>query len=285
MSKLADAKREPFATHPTIGRCDAEATRVVHVGDVAFGGSEFVVIAGPCAVESREQIEDIARSMAKHHAKVLRGGAFKPRTNPHTFRGLGFEGVELLRRASVKSGLPFVTEVLSPADVGELGPRVDAFQVGARNMQNFALLDELGRQSKPVLLKRGFGATLSEWLHAAEYVAQGGNTEIILCERGIRSFGGETRFVLDLAGALWAKQHCVLPVVIDPSHATGDPALVAPLTRAAAAAGLDGVMVEVHPDPSVALSDGGQALMVDEFATLMSSLRLVCEAVERPLAS
>ena len=266
-----------------VGREISRLTRPVRIGEVAFGGAAFVVIAGPCAVESAEQIESAARSVASHRGKVLRGGAFKPRTDPHSFRGLGLEGVELLRRASLKSGLPFVTEVLAPEHVPTLEPRVDAFQVGARNMQNFALLEALGRQSKPVLLKRGFGSTLTEWLHAAEYVVSAGNEAIILCERGIRSFGSETRFVLDLAGALWAKTHSQLPVIVDPSHATGDPTLVPALARAAAAAGLDGVMVEVHPEPDNALSDGHQALTLDEFARMTNELRVICDAVGRPL--
>ena len=264
-----------------VGRAEGSSSHPVAVGDVVFGAHEFVVIAGPCAVETREQIEEAARGVALHGGRVLRGGAFKPRTSPYSFQGLGLEGVELLRRASLKAGLPFVTEVMSPADVGELEARVDAFQVGTRNMHNLALLEELGRQHKPVLLKRGFGATLHEWLNAAEYIARGGNEAIILCERGIRSFGDQTRFVLDLAGAVWAKQHSVLPVIIDPSHATGTRSLIAPLTLAAAAAGLDGVMVEVHPDPAVALSDADQALTPDDFSAMMRALGPVCEAVGR----
>ena len=284
MSKIAaDIESRRGSDLPLVGRTD-HARRPLSVGDVEFGGEEFVVIAGPCAVESREQIEETARFVGQHGGRVLRGGAFKPRTSPYSFQGLGHDGVELLKRASLKAGLPFVTEVMSVADIERLAPRVDAFQVGTRNMHNFPLLEALGQQQKPVLLKRGFGATLREWLLAAEYVARGGNDQIILCERGIRSFSDETRFVLDLAGALWTRQHCELPVIIDPSHATGDPALIAPLCRAALAAGLDGVIVEVHPDPGAALSDGDQALTFDDFTAIMDSLPAIASAVGRTVS-
>lgn len=284
MSKFAaDIEAQAEGEFPRVGATPDGARAVVRIGDVEVGGDAYVVIAGPCAVESRDQIEVTARWVQDHGGAILRGGAYKPRTSPYSFQGLGAEGVELLRRASLKAGLPFVTEVLSPADVDALSPRVDAFQVGTRNMHNFALLDALGRQPKPVLLKRGFGATLREWVLAAEYVARGGNDQIILCERGIRSFSEETRFVLDLGGAIWAQQHTRLPVIVDPSHATGDPTLVAPLCRAALAAGLDGVMVEVHPDPAGALSDGDQALRFTEFEALMTSLRPIAAAVGRTL--
>lgn len=281
MSKIAaDIESRRDAELPLVGRAGQERA-IVHIGDVPLGGDEFVVIAGPCAVESREQIEATAGHVASVGGRVLRGGAFKPRTSPYSFQGLGDEGVELLRRASLKAGLPFVTEVLSVADVEKLSPRVDAFQVGARSMQNFALLEALGEQDRPVLLKRGFGATIREWLLAAEYIARGGNEDIVLCERGIRSFGDETRFVLDLAGAIWAQQRTKLPVIIDPSHATGTPALIGPLCLAAAAAGLDGVIVEVHPDPESALSDGDQALTFVDFENIVRSVRPVAAAVGR----
>lgn len=270
---------------PHVGRAADGATRRVSIGDVSFGGDEFVVIAGPCAVESREQIEASARLVRKAGARVLRGGAFKPRTSPYSFQGLGMEGIEHLRRASLRAGMPFVTEVMSVGDVAELAPRVDAFQVGTRNMHNFALLEELGRQPKPVLLKRGFGATLREWLGAAEYIASGGNLDIILCERGIRSFGDETRFVLDLAGALWAKRESQLPVIVDPSHATGLPGLVDPLARATLACGLDGVMVEAHPTPETALSDRAQALTPDMLSAMIEGLRPIAPAVGREIGS
>jgi 3-deoxy-7-phosphoheptulonate synthase len=286
MSKIAaDIESRRAGDLPLVGRSESGTRRIVKVGDVAVGGEEFIVMAGPCAVESREQIEQAARHVDEHGGRILRGGAFKPRTSPYSFQGLGAEGVELLRRASLKAGLPFVTEVMSVDDIDLLAPRVDAFQVGTRNMHNFALLDALGQQSTPILLKRGFGATLREWLLAAEYVARGGNENIILCERGIRSFGNETRFVLDLAGAIWAQQHSSLPVIIDPSHATGDPALIGPLCRAAVAAGIDGVIVEVHPDPGSALSDGDQALTFDSFEAIMASLPPIAAAVGRTMTT
>lgn len=285
MSKIAaDIQTRRSGDLPLVGPTETGERRPVSVGDVAVGGDAFVVMAGPCAVESKEQIEAAARHVQTHGGRVLRGGAFKPRTSPYSFQGLGDEGVELLRRASLKAGLPFVTEVMSVADIELLGPRVDAFQVGTRNMHNFPLLEALGNQGKPILLKRGFGATLREWVLAAEYVARGGNENIILCERGIRSFSPETRFVLDLAGAIWARQHTSLPVIIDPSHATGDPQLIGPLCRAAVAAGVDGVIIEVHPDPASALSDGDQALTFDQFESIMDSLGPIATAVGRTLA-
>jgi len=282
MSKIAaDLKDHLDGEFPLVGATSTRST--VTIGDVVIGERDFVVIAGPCAVETRDQIETTARWIRQHGARILRGGAFKPRTSPYSFQGLGEEGVELLRRASLKAGVPFVTEVLAPSDIELLAPRVDAFQVGTRNMHNFALLDALGRQDKPVVLKRGFGATLREWILAAEHVARGGNDRIVLCERGIRSFGEETRFVLDLGGALWVRERTRLPVIVDPSHATGTPSLVGPLCRAALAAGLDGVMIEVHPDPSTALSDGDQALEFGAFAELMEQLGPIATAVGRGL--
>lgn len=282
---MADAKvaipvSEESSPYPLIARQGA-ANALVSIGDVVFGGSEFVVIAGPCAVESQEQIEHAARMVQQTGGRVLRGGAFKPRTSPYSFQGLGLEGIEYLRRASLKAEIPFITEVMTVDSVEELEARVDAFQIGTRNMHNFDLLRAIGETRKPVMLKRGFGATLKEWMFAAEYIAKGGNSNIILCERGIRSFAPETRFTLDLAGAVWAKQESCLPVIIDPSHATGLPQLISPLTRAAAAAGLDGVMVEIHDDPSQALSDGDQALTMRQFETLIRELKPVVEAMGR----
>lgn len=281
---MADAKAAIPVTntdsaYPLVARQTARHT--VRISDVEFGSDEFVVIAGPCAVESQDQIENAARVVQSLGARVLRGGAFKPRTSPYSFQGLGLEGIELLRRASLKAELPFITEVMSVDQVSELEPRVDAFQIGTRNMHNFELLKAIGETQKPVMLKRGFGATLREWVLAAEYIAKGGNHNIILCERGIRSFDPETRFTLDLAGAIWAKQETKLPVIIDPSHGTGLPELIDPLARAAAAAGLDGIMVEIHDDPDQALSDGDQALTSRQFKTLMSNLAPIVEAVGR----
>ncbi len=268
---------------PRIGRRSDGRRNIVSIKDVAFGGNTIPIIAGPCAVESQSLIDEAAREVASRGAAVLRGGAFKPRTSPDSFQGLGMEGVEMMRDAARAHEMPFVTEVMSPKMVEEMGALVDAFQVGARNMQNFALLEALGRADKPVLLKRHFGSTPTEWLMAAEHIASGGNERIILCERGIRAFGDETRFTLDIAGALWARKHSRLPVVVDPSHAIGVPELLAPAAAAAIAAGLDGVMVEVHPRPSCARCDADQALTPQEFGALVGRVKPF--AVERPLAT
>ena len=248
-----------------------------------MGGERFVVIAGPCAIESSEQIRytaDIIRSVG---AQVLRGGAYKARTSPHAFQGLGLDGVVLMRQAADLFSIPIVTEVLSQRDIEVMEPYVDAFQVGSRNMDNTALLKELGHVRKPILLKRGFAATINEWLLAAEYVMAGGNDQVILCERGIRTFSNETRFTLDLAGAVLAQQRSDLPVIVDPSHATGTPSLIPAMAYATLAAGLDGLMIEVHPDPSVALSDAEQALRPEAFSTLMGQINLIAQACGRTL--
>lgn len=259
------------------GRADS----VIDVGTTAVGDGSFCLIAGPCAVESADQITEAARLVADAGAALLRGGAFKPRTSPYTFQGLGIEGVEMMRKAADDAGLPLVTEIPAPDHLEAMAPLVDAFQVGARNMQNFSLLEALGDADCPVLLKRSFGATPTEWLLAAEHLAEAGNERIILCERGIRSFGDELRFTLDLAGALWVRRRTHLPVVVDPSHATGDPDLVADLVAAGRAAGLDGAMVEVHPRPTRARCDGDQALAPDDFRALISGL----DGPDRPLTS
>lgn len=251
------------------GRRDTD----VSVGSVRVGGTDFCLIAGPCAIESDDQITRAAHFVADHGAAVLRGGAFKPRSSPYSFQGRGLEGLRSMRRAADKAGLPLVTEIPSPDQLEAMEPWVDAFQVGARNMQHFPLLQALGSTHRPVLLKRHFGASLTEWLLAAEYIADAGNEQIILCERGIRAFGDELRFTLDLAGAVWVKNKTHLPVIVDPSHATGQPELVAPLVCATRAAGLDGAMVEVHPRPDRALCDGRQALDKPAFAALIDDLR------------
>ncbi len=258
---------------PKIGPRPDGKRQTVSFGDVPIGGDQQIVIAGPCAVESRPLTTEAARTVSVGGAHILRGGAFKPRTSPYSFQGTGMEGLDILADAARQAGLPFVTEVLSPEHVEAMAPRVDAFQIGARNMQNFPLLKAVGATSVPVLLKRNFGATLTEWLHAAEYIASGGNDQIVLCERGIRSFGDETRFTLDIAGALWARNHCRLPVIADPSHAVGLPSLIPDASRAAIATGLDGIMVEVHPAPGRALCDAKQALTPSAFEALMDSLR------------
>ena len=246
----------------------------VSVGATAVGGGGFSVIAGPCAVESREQIFSAAARVKAAGADLLRGGAFKPRTSPYSFQGLGKEALEWLLEAGRAVGLPVVSELM---DIGhlELFADVDVIQIGARNMQNFELLRELGHTDKPVLLKRGLANTLQELLSSAEYIMAGGNDRIILCERGIRTFETATRNTLDLSAVAVLRTETRLPVIVDPSHATGHAALVPPMALAAAAAGADGVMVEVHPDPANALCDGVQALTPTEFAALMPRLRAV----------
>ncbi len=285
---MSEAGAKPISSnvdteYPLVHRSRFPEGRTVSIGNVAFGGEDFVLIAGPCAVESGDQIEKAALEVRDLGASVLRGGAFKPRTSPYSFQGMGLEGIELLRRASLRAEMPCVTEVMSVEDIEDMEPRIDAFQIGTRNMHNFALLKAIGETKKPVMLKRGFGSTLREWLLAAEYIANGGNDNIILCERGIRSFSGETRFTLDLAGAIWAKEETHLPVIVDPSHATGLPKIIPAITRAAVAAGLDGAMVEIHHNPEVALSDGDQAMTPAEFKAMHQSLGPVAAAVGRKL--
>ena len=232
----------------------------------------FCLIAGPCTVESRDQTLSIARTVADAGASMLRGGAFKPRTSPFAFQGLGIEGLEILREAREQTGLPIVTEMTSANLVESFVDAVDVIQVGARNMQNYGLLEVVGKLGKPVLLKRGLSSTLDELLQAADYVLKEGNEGVILCERGIRTFETATRFTLDLSAVPWLKLHSHLPVVVDPSHASGDRRLVEPLSRAAAAVGADGVIVEVHTDPEAAVCDGPQALYARDFASFASSV-------------
>lgn len=251
---------------PLAARTGHPEDTVVSVGKARIG-QDFCLIAGPCAVESWEQVTSIARQVSVAGAQLLRGGAFKPRTSPYTFGGLGAEGLELLCRAGRETGLPVVSEITDPRQL-PLFREVDVLQVGARNMQNFELLRELGRQEKPVLLKRSFGATVTELLQAAEYILAGGNERVILCERGIRTFETDSRATLDVAGIAALKEQSHLPVLADPSHAAGRRELVAPLALAAAAAGADGLMIEVHDRPEEALSDGRQALTCGEFARL-----------------
>ncbi|MBM4014294.1 MAG: 3-deoxy-7-phosphoheptulonate synthase [Planctomycetes bacterium] len=258
---------------------------VVDVGGVAIGGERGaggpLVIAGPCAVESWEQLESTARAVKAAGARLLRGGAFKPRTSPYAFRGLGAEGLRMLRAAGDACGLPVVTEILSPADIDLFVQHADALQVGARNMQNFPLLDEVGRVDKPVVLKRGLAATIEELLLAAEYVLARGNSRVILCERGIRTFETATRNTPDLAAIPLVKELSHLPILFDPSHSSGRRSLVAPLSRAAVAAGADGLLIEVHVRPEAALCDGPQALLPADFAALMHDLRAIDSALRR----
>lgn len=255
----------------------------VSVGGAVFGGKRIGVIAGPCAVESTGQIAEAAAAVKGAGAAVLRGGAFKPRTSPYSYQGMGEEGLRLLRAAGKASGLPVISEILSPEQLTLFEETVDVIQVGARNMQNYALLRALGRSEKPVLLKRGMMATVEEWLLSAEYILAGGNEQVILCERGIRTFEPGTRFTLDLSAVAQVKQLSHLPVVVDPSHAGGRASLVESLSLAAVAAGADGLELEVHPDPASALSDGAQALTPEEFRRLMERLRGLAPCVGREL--
>lgn len=262
----------------------SEPTRV-RVGHVEIGGSEIVVIAGPCSVESAEQLLETARAVQEGGASLLRGGAFKPRTSPYAFQGLAEQGLRLLSQARDQTGLGIVTEVLSPAEVELVASHADMLQIGARNMQNFPLLREVGKSGRPVLLKRGLSATIDEWLMAAEYIMAAGNDQVALCERGIRTFETATRNTLDLSAVPVVKERSHLPVLVDPSHGTGSWSLVAPMALAAVAAGADGILVEVHPRPEQALSDGPQSLRPDRFLQMMEALRKVAEAVGRPVAA
>jgi 3-deoxy-7-phosphoheptulonate synthase len=262
------------------------ARSIVRVGSVSFG-SGFTMIAGPCAIENRAQIELTAQFVAAQGAQMLRGGAYKPRTSPYAFQGLGDEGVALIAQAKRSARIPCVVEALSEAELPLLSEHVDMLQIGARNMQNFALLRAAARTGKPVLLKRSNSATLDEVLYAAEYILVEGNPDVVLCERGIRGFDPHTRNVFDLAGALRLKELTHLPVIADPSHATGRASLIEPVVLAAAAAGLDGAIIEVHPNPASALSDAEQALDFPAFERLMRRLAPILEATEPniPLAA
>jgi 3-deoxy-7-phosphoheptulonate synthase len=258
---------------------------IVQVGSgdqaVAVGGHEIVVIAGPCAVESREQLEEVAIAAKACGAKLLRGGAFKPRSSPYSFQGLGEEGLKLLADAREKTGLPVVTEVMTPEAVPLVEKYADCLQIGARNMQNFNLLQAVGKASKPVLLKRGLSATVEELLMAAEYILSSGNRNVILCERGLRTFERATRNTLDLSAVAVLKEWSHLPVLVDPSHGTGQRSLVPPMARAGIAAGADGLIIEVHPHPERALSDGPQSLTLAMLAETMTQVRAVARAVGR----
>jgi 3-deoxy-7-phosphoheptulonate synthase len=254
---------------------------VVRAGSLTVGGTQVGVIAGPCSVESRDQIVESARAVKAAGATALRGGAFKPRTSPYSFQGMKEKGLELLAEARAETGLAIVTEVVSPEDVPLVARYADVLQVGARNMQNYRLLEAVGRVSVPVLLKRGPAATVEELLLAAEYILDGGNRQVMLCERGIRTFETHTRFTLPLATVPWLHARTHLPVVVDPSHGTGHANLVASMAAASVAAGADGLIVEVHPDPKSASSDGGQTLDFTAFEKMMQVCRRVAAAVDR----
>ena len=256
---------------------------VIDFGGVAMGGRKIPVMAGPCAVENAELMLQVADDVKKAGAVCLRGGAFKPRTSPYSFQGLGEEGLQYLAEARKRTGLPVVTEVMDPRDMDVIVKYADVVQIGTRNMQNFRLLKEVGKYDKPVLLKRGLSATIKEWLMSAEYVMSEGNHNVMLCERGIRTYETATRNTLDLSAIPVLKELTHLPVVVDPSHAVGRWDLVAPMAKAAVAAGADGLIIEVHPNPEEALSDGEQSLKPALFAQLMEELRPIAAAVGREI--
>ncbi|WP_286266389.1 3-deoxy-7-phosphoheptulonate synthase [Thalassotalea atypica] len=255
----------------------------ISIGGVKVGGGNFTVIAGPCSVESQEQLFSVAEMIKSHQVPLLRGGAYKPRTSPYSFQGLGEEGLKLLKAAKTQYQLPVVSEIIDPSDADLMSTYVDCFQIGARNMQNYRLLEAVGKQNKPVLLKRGMSATIEELLLAAEYIVDAGNPNVILCERGIRTFETATRNTLDLNAVAYLKEKTHLPVLVDPSHGTGVKSLINPLSRAAAAVGADGIIVEAHLNPKEALSDGHQALTADDFAQLMADIKPFITAAGKSL--
>jgi 3-deoxy-7-phosphoheptulonate synthase len=270
--KLASRQFRPEGTIINLGR------------GVTIGGNDIVIMAGPCSVESRDQINAVAESVAKSGAKILRAGAFKPRTSPYAFQGMGEEGLKLMKEAAAKVGLFTVSEVMDPSQIQMMSGYVDIFQVGARNMQNYHLLRALGEVRKPVLLKRGMSATMEELLLSAEYILSGGNYDVILCERGIRTFETYTRNTFDIAAIPVIKKLSHLPMIGDPSHGTGRRDKVVPMARAAVAAGADGLIIEVHNDPDHALSDGAQSLDPPQFEQLMKELRMIAPAIGRKIA-
>ncbi len=266
-----------------VGRTFKPDDTIVDLGGVKVGGPEVVVMAGPCSVESREQIQAVAAAVQASGARVLRGGAFKPRTSPYSFQGHGEEALRWMREAADAKGLAVVSEIMDPRALEMMLRHVDCLQVGARNMQNFDLLKEVGKVKRPVLLKRGLSATIEEWLLSAEYVLAGGNTQVVLCERGIRTFENATRNTLDISAIPVVKKRSHLPILVDPSHGTGRRDKVIPMARAAIAAGADGLLIEVHNDPEKALSDGAQSLYPDQFDRLMGELRIIAPVLGRTL--
>lgn len=277
------ASVRPAPGLPLYERRPGQATSLVRVGGVTFGGNTVVLIGGPCAVENRDQVLDIAGHVRRGGGTMLRGGAWKPRTSPYSFQGLGAEGLPLLAAARAATGLPVVTEVLDPRDVEQVAGSVDMLQIGSRSIQNFPLLREAGASGKPVLLKRGMMTTVHEWLNAAEYVLAAGGKDLVLCERGIRTFENSLRNTLDVGSVAVLKEMTHLPVIVDPSHASGASRFVLPLARAAVAAGADGLLVEVHNQPEAALSDAEQSLTPDQFSQLAESCRAVARAIGRDL--
>ncbi len=270
---------------PRVSRKPSAGTTVVNVKGIGFGGKEAVVIAGPCAVESREQLFETARAVRKNGAGVLRGGAFKPRSSPYNFQGLGEEGLKMLKEINGETGMPVVTEVMDTRQVELVSKYADMLQIGSRNMQNYPLLKEVGMSKLPILLKRGMMATLEEFLLAAEYILNMGNENVVLCERGIRTFETSTRNTLDLSAVPMLKRLSHLPVIVDPSHGTGIRWMVPSMSKAAIAVGADGLIIEVHYKPEEALCDGYQSLSINEFGELMLDLRKVARAVGRDIVS
>jgi len=266
-----------------VGRELKTEPTIINIGKHTVGSSEFMLVAGPCSIESREQLISTAKAVKKAGAQYLRGGAFKPRTSPYSFQGLEEDGLKILKEASEITGLEIVTEVITPTNVPLVSEYADVLQVGARNMTNFALLKDLGKIQKPVMLKRGLAATIQDLLMAAEYIASEGNSNIILCERGIRTFEFATRNTLDLSAVPLIKKYSNLPVIVDPSHATGVRDLIAPMSKAAVACGADGLMIEVHPNPEEAFSDGAQSLLPDQFLKLVKELKKYLELEGREL--
>lgn len=285
IEKLHGVDRVIKETQPfkLVSREFREENTVVQVNGVSIGSNKVIVIAGPCAVENREQTIGTAKAVKEEGASLLRGGAFKPRTSCYSFQGLGEDGLKILKEAKEETGLPIVTEVMTPEKVGVVAKYADVLQIGCRNMQNYDLLTAAGKAGKPVLLKRGFNATIKEFLLSAEYLMAEGNDQIILCERGIRTFETHTRNTLDLSAVPAIKELSHLPVIVDPSHATGKKELIEPMCMAAVAAGADGLMVEVHTRPEKALCDGAQALTPREFKRIMESTKKVTEAVGRKM--
>ena len=266
-----------------VSRSSKPEGTIVDVNGIKIGGKEIVIMAGPCAVESEEQLSETAKRVRASGAVMLRGGAFKPRTSPYSFQGLGTEGLEMLQRARENTGLPVVSEVMDTRQVETVSRYADMLQVGSRNMQNFPLLKEAGQSSKPILLKRGMMATIDEYLHAAEYLLSQGNTQVVLCERGIRTFESSTRYTLDLNAIPVLKQRTHLPVIVDPSHGTGIRSLVPTMSKASIAAGADGLLMEVHFRPEEALCDGSQSLYPEEFENMMKDLSKIAVAVGRSI--
>ena len=261
-----------------------QMTRTVNIGPVTLGSSTFAVIAGPCSIESEEQFLPTAQFVLGHHASIVRGGIYKMRTQADSFQGLGDEALKLVGKMKNKLSAPFIAEITDTRQVERLYPMVDCFQVGSRNMYNYELLKELGRQDKPVMLKRGFSALIDEWIKAADYIVQAGNDQVILCERGIRSFESKMRNTLDLATVAYMKQHYDFPVIVAPSHGTGHPELIPPMTKAAIACGADGIMVEVHPNPKEALSDGFQALTYEDYKAVIDQIQPYLQLANRSFA-